>query len=164
MKRRPVEDRFWEKVRKDGPVPEHRPGLGPCWIWTAALNRQTGYGRFWTGSTYLSAHCASWSLAVGPIQKGTHVLHKCDNRACVRPMHLFEGTALDNVRDMDEKRRRVTLKGEDSNLHVLTALEVCEIRELYNTRKLTQDELSAIYGVGQPCISRIVRNKRWVNQ
>lgn len=33
---RPVTLRFWEKVNKDGPIPEHQPELGPCWEWTGA--------------------------------------------------------------------------------------------------------------------------------
>src|SRR5687767_3489091 len=36
--------RFWAKVNKNGPIPEHRPDLGPCWLWTAALTK--GYGQF----------------------------------------------------------------------------------------------------------------------
>ena len=41
----PLEDRFWAKVDKNGPVPAHRPELGPCWIWTAARFKR-GYGKF----------------------------------------------------------------------------------------------------------------------
>ena|ERR1700694_1946906 len=33
--------RFWLKVNQNGPVPEHRPELGPCWVWTAALEGST---------------------------------------------------------------------------------------------------------------------------
>jgi len=40
-----LEDRFWAKVDKNGPVPAHRPELGPCWIWTAARFKR-GYGKF----------------------------------------------------------------------------------------------------------------------
>lgn len=35
----PLEERFWAKVNKDGPIPEHRPELGPCWVWTGSLSR-----------------------------------------------------------------------------------------------------------------------------
>src|SRR5438105_526870 len=38
--RRPLADRFWEKVRKDGPI--IRPELGKCWLWIGTKNRK-GY-------------------------------------------------------------------------------------------------------------------------
>jgi hypothetical protein len=33
-------ERFWSKVDRNGPVPEHRPELGPCWVWTAGTFRR----------------------------------------------------------------------------------------------------------------------------
>lgn len=41
----------------------------------------------------------------GPIQAGLWVLHKCDVRHCVRPDHLFLGTAAENTTDMMRKGR-----------------------------------------------------------
>lgn len=42
----------------------------------------------------------SWALEQGPIPDGKWVLHRCDNRRCVRPSHLFLGSSQDNVDDM----------------------------------------------------------------
>src|SRR5690349_18540768 len=39
-------ERFWTKVDRYGPVSEHRPDLGPCWLWTAATTGGKGYGSF----------------------------------------------------------------------------------------------------------------------
>lgn len=95
--------RFWQSVDKDGPVPEHRPELGNCWIWTL---RVQVYGRITIHGRFFFAHRLSWLLANGEIPEDRpFVLHHCDNPPCVRPSHLFLGTADDNTRDMMTKGR-----------------------------------------------------------
>ena len=83
-------DRFWPKVNRDGPIPEHRPELGPCWIWTGRLQRD-GYGRIRVGgrnSSTVPAHRAGYELIKGSILHGLEPDHLCHNRACVRWTHL----------------------------------------------------------------------------
>lgn len=92
--------RFWKRVRK----------TDNCWLWQGGTNA-LGYGRVGigargTGMAY--AHRVSYIVANGPIAKGIQVLHACDQPSCVRPEHLFLGTQLDNMRDMDAKGRRVS--------------------------------------------------------
>ena len=98
------EDRFWTKVNKDGPTPEHLPDLGPCWIWTGAISSH-GYGNF-RSRRHWSAYKFSFELENGPVQKGISELHKLDNTPCVNPSHLFLGTQLDNIRDCASKGRQ----------------------------------------------------------
>lgn len=43
-----VQERFWPKVNKNGPVSKHNPSLGKCWLWLAAL-RGREYGAFRIG-------------------------------------------------------------------------------------------------------------------
>lgn len=75
-----------------------------CWEWTGQRAR-FGYGRAaHLFGTHL-AHRISWTLANGPIPKGLFVCHHCDNPPCVRPDHLFLGTASDNIRDAWAKGR-----------------------------------------------------------
>lgn len=99
-----AEARFWEKVQ--------RAEGGACWEWTACLFTNSGYGCFLYERKLQGAHRVSWNLAHGPIPDGLWVLHKCDNRKCVRPDHLFLGTPTDNVRDMFAKGRAVPPAGD----------------------------------------------------
>lgn len=96
----PVE-RFWPKVEKNGPVPESRPDLGPCWLWTAKM-LWTGYGQFWAstqrGNTRIVyAHRFAYEDAVGPIPEGLFIDHLCRVRACVNPAHLEPVTHRENT-------------------------------------------------------------------
>jgi hypothetical protein len=154
---RPLAERFWEKVNKDGPV--IRPELGPCWLWTGAVNDK-GYGEFWLDGGSESAHRVSYELANGPLREGGQSLHRCDNPPCVRPDHLFEGTNLDNVHDRQAKGRPCGVRGEHHHQAKLTEDNVREIR-----RRLAQGhyqtDIASDYGVGQYAIWAISCGKTW---
>jgi DNA-binding transcriptional regulator YiaG len=85
-------------------------GKDGCWDWPLSINKQTGYGQlgaYKDGKHYVySAHRLSYHAAFGPIVGDLDVCHRCDNRRCFRPDHLFLGTAKDNIRDMFKKNRQ----------------------------------------------------------
>lgn len=105
-RRIPPSERFWPKVNKAGPAPEHRPELGPCWEWTAG-QAPHGYGAFAIGGREgaVGAHRFAYELLVGPIPDGLSVLHHCDNPPCCNPAHLFLGTRAENMYDAIAKDR-----------------------------------------------------------
>lgn len=77
---------------------------GECWLWTGLLNRR-GYGVTRHNGRACLAHRKAWELANGPIPDGFMVCHRCDVRNCIRPDHLFLGSAADNTADMIAKGR-----------------------------------------------------------
>lgn len=84
-------------------------GVSGCWDWQKSRNPKTGYGQLssWEDGKRMlyTAHRVSFRALVGEIPDGLFVLHKCDNRACFNPEHLFLGTQQDNITDMHQKGR-----------------------------------------------------------
>lgn len=95
----PEIERFWSKVNKDGPIPQHKPELGPCWIWRGCGHAKR-YGQFSRTGTRekIYAHRYSYELHFGPIPDGLIIDHLCRNHSCVHPDHLEAVTMLENVR------------------------------------------------------------------
>lgn len=128
--------------------------MTPC-IEFKGTRKASGYGQKWVPSLgkVVGAHKAAWLEQIGPIPPGKQVLHKCDNPPCVNIDHLFLGSIEDNMRDMTTKGR--------ASLAKLTPEQVREVRRLYATKQYTQKDLAALFGVGQPNISYIVRGATW---
>lgn len=83
-----LEERFWTKVNKDGPVSDWHPELGPCWIWDKGKTG-SGYGAFCPGNgDTVLAHRWSYEHSVRAIPEGLELDHLCRQPACVRPSHL----------------------------------------------------------------------------
>src|SRR5574341_276784 len=80
----------------------------------------------------LSGHRASWGLFCGAIPAGLFVLHHCDNPKCVRPDHLYLGTAKDNYRDAKERNRLNIPKGKHHYCAVLNETDIIDIRRRHN--------------------------------
>lgn len=142
-------ERFFSKVTK----------TETCWLWTAM--KSDGYGRIKIKGKAVSTHRYSWELHHGQIPHGLCVCHKCDVRNCIRPDHLFLGTAAENNRDMDNKNRRVRARGERVNTAVLKESDVVEIISKYKPRITTIAKLAMDYGVSDSCIKSIIYKRNW---
>jgi len=70
-----------------------------CWEWQAYRNPKTGYGYYTVDGTRKPVHRLIFEIYNGPIPTGMFVCHRCNNRRCANPAHLYAGTAKDNVHD-----------------------------------------------------------------
>jgi HNH endonuclease len=135
--------RFWSKVTKGG--------KNDCWLWQAQRDA-LGYGRIKLRSGQPAlAHRVSYVLANG--NASGLVCHTCDNPSCVNPSHLFCGTPLDNIRDMDAKGRRIC----NAPRRVLKANDVKAIRDS-NERP---GVLANHYGVSRQTIRNVRSFRTW---
>ena len=156
-------ERFWAKVDKNGPVPDHVPEVGNCWVWTGA-STGSGYGRLWLANGDVRAHRAAWEIENGPIPHGSHhgtmcVLHRCDNRMCVRPSHLFLGTNQENMNDRGMKGRQA--RGSKHGRAKMTPAKVVEMREGFASGAVGIRQLARENDIAPMQVRRIISGAHW---
>lgn len=147
--RRPVEDRFWERVDKRTP--------DECWEWQGNKTPR-GYGTIGDRDDSLYAHRLSYIFAHGEIPDGLYILHSCDNPGCVNPAHLRTGTQQDNINDALERGR--IPKGEKSTSAKLTQEQAEQIRKL-NQEGVSYKRLSKMFSITKSNIAHIVKMRSW---
>ena len=118
-----------------------------CHEWQSTFHRD-GYGKFWFNGGQIQAHRMAWLIHRGDIPEGQWVLHRCDNRKCVNPEHLYLGDAKQNSQD---RTTRLRYKCR------LSAEAVANIRRMYATGLYSQTRLASDFGCQQGHISRVVR-------
>lgn len=140
--------------------------VGNCWQWIKHSEKVNCRPRFkYKGKDWPAAR-AAYDMFCGVIPTSMFVCHHCDNPCCVRPSHLWLGTAADNMRDRDAKGRgkayfalpgAVHPRGENNSNAKLTeesiALIISDPRSSY--------KVAAELGVDQTLVSRIRRGKAW---
>jgi hypothetical protein len=96
--------RFWKKVDKDTPCLCHSLE-DRCWLWTARIDKKSGYACFSYDGSPISAHRFAYQAEHGPLPQGVYVLHMppCLLKHCVR--HLYAGTAQQNTTDAKNMNR-----------------------------------------------------------
>lgn len=157
-RRRSLEERFWSNVNKSEET--------ECWEWARTISDR-GYGHFRIGGLRgitVLAHRVAWELSFGSIPDGLQVLHTCDNRRCVNPVHLWLGTPLDNMRDMIAKGRKVVGKPQCGSANKLAKLNediVKEIREGHRNGSLSIIGTARRLGVTRQAIWQVVNGRSW---
>lgn len=142
-------------------MPEPNSG---CWLWLGSLRR--GYGRLCIGSRTdgtrrnVSAHRLSYETFVGPISPDMEACHRCDNRCCVNPAHLFVGTHKENTDDRDRKGRNKVPVGAKHGAAIIVddvAIEI--IRRLGAGEKPLS--ISRALGVSHHICKEISSGRAW---
>lgn len=179
--------KFWSYVDKShGQGPQ-----GTCWEWQGC--RDGGYGKISIGPRGSARGYRTPRLSFF-LEHGRwpepNACHHCDNPPCVRPEHLFEGSARDNVLDAKEKGRLATgdksgarlhpermrrgdnhpmrinpllvvNRGEKHNHAKLKDADVLEIRKLFSSKTLTVTAIANRYSITMGCVWLITRRKTW---
>lgn len=166
MRLRDYDLKFWRKVNKGSD--------DQCWNWVGSKNN--GYGFMYLPTLgNIQAHRISIALAKGvevqELPTSDHVLHSCDNKACVNPNHLSLGSRSKNMLEMRERsdaynknRRRgeglyegyLTEKPEV----IINESDVKKIRELSRTWSGMCDAMKE-FGLSQAAVMEIIRRKSW---
>lgn len=133
---------------------------GGCWLWTAGITKDSGYGAIQVNGQSYGAHRLSWLTFRGEISDGLCVCHRCDIRVCVNPAHLFIGTHADNVHDMYRKGRDNTPRG---SAHVRAKLTESDIPDIMRRLAVgeTPREIGESYGLSDCAVNAIRRGKSW---
>lgn len=139
--------RFWAYVRK----------TDKCWEWQGAI-LSTGYGQFSHKKQRISAHRLAYILEYGQIPEGLLVCHKCNNRSCVRPSHLYAGTAKQNF--ADAIKAGAIRFGERHHSSKIDWNQAATIRELA-ANGVSQRKIAKQFNIAQTSVGAIIRHETW---
>jgi len=121
-----------------------------CWNWKKYVKGNHGYPYIKIGGKMVAGHRLIWIIFKGNIPDGLWVLHRCDNRRCLNPEHLFLGDRYDNAKDAAIKNRFV---------HKLQFSDIAEIRRLH-LEGFSQVAIGKRLGITQGHVSKILHKKR----
>lgn len=155
---------FLQKVRIGAP--------DECWEWQGATNGG-GYGSCRVNNEKDMVHRHAYRMAYGLIPDGMMVCHRCDNRICCNPSHLFLGTAQDNNDDMWAKGRGASgdahglrkhpgaaCRGSRCHTAKVTEEQVLVIREKVAAGMLHRDVAEEL-GISPLNVGQIARGENW---
>ena len=134
----------------------HRVKDLQCWEWQRSISITNGYPYMNVGNKVYLVYRVAYEKLVGKIPKGLQILHKCDNKPCCNPNHLFLGTQKDNMVDMVNKCRKPPRC-------LFNREEILQIIKLHYVHNFTQKQIAEDCNVSMSTISRIIRGETYTH-
>jgi len=122
---------------------------GNCMEWGGYF-QSAGYGHLVIQGRRWLAHRFAYQLHAGSIAPELLVRHHCDNRRCVTPAHLEQGTHTDNMLDSIVRGRRWRKLDDDG---------VRRARAMVG-EGMPQNVVARQLGIAEPTLSQILSGKR----
>lgn len=152
---------FWAKVSK----------TDSCWLWTG--RKLNGYGKVNINSNVYNAHRVSLVISgvlSNPSKKtlganGEIVMHLCDNRSCVNPVHLKVATQKENMNDAQQKGRKWCgeNKGSGNGRAVLSEETVLWLKHMFANYSMNVSGLAKKLKIHPTQLYLIKNNKSWTH-
>ena len=136
------------------------PDSKGCMVWIKSKNTG-GYGMVKINNKVRPSHVIALEAFLNrPLGDGLKSLHHCDNPPCCNPLHLYEGTQAQNMRDAWD-RGRMSHVGEKNSRSILTVADVKSIRDAYAKGGVTQASLAVKYLTARSTINAVITGQNW---
>lgn len=123
-------------------------GINECWLWRGSTDAD-GFGLFYQGAHCYKTHRYAYICTTRhDLKPGQVVLHRCNNKLCVNPHHLYVG------------RRNTARRGSMNGRAKLTEEIVRTIRRRHRCGE-TLTALAKEYGVATSTLLRAVKHQTW---
>lgn len=137
-------------------------GEDECWEWNRP-SKIDGYPQLTIFGHPFSPHVLSVYFTGRKIEAGQEVCHRCDNKKCANPFHVYVGNRSLNVRDSINRGQFKAPRqmGEKNGSAKLRESDIHEIDRLRAEGGITNLEIAELFGVCEATIERINSRKQW---